>query len=247
MPEFRPIAISIIDFLGSFLPGCVWLLVIHEYGLMLSKHFATKSSLFAPILQVFDGSQTIGVTHYVVLAFLAGLLGFAVKSIAMPAAEWCSRPETWHHGGKEKRFPYKKQFEKRPYFMTIAESVKRRTGFALDSLPGYQPFSACKRILRESRSVLWEELEHSEAEARMLASLFLAIVASMLPVVASLSWQWILIWGVSSFTLGYSFRRAREREINYCYLNFLIAGRALGRPTPPGSEGSDHETPGSNE
>jgi len=218
--------------------------VIHEYGLMLSKHFAPKSSLFAPILQVFDSSQTIGASHYVALAFLAGLLGFAVKSIAMPAAEWCSRPETWHHGGKERRFPFKKKYEKKPYFIVIAESVKRRTGFTPDSLPGYQPFSTCKRILRESRSVLWEELEHSEAG--MLASLFLAIVASMWPVMASLSWQWILIWVVSSFTLGYSFLRAREREINYCYLNFLIAGCALDPPRAPGSEGPSLEIEQSN-
>jgi hypothetical protein len=239
-PEFRPIALSVVDFLGSFLPGCIWLVVIHEYDLMF--HRLGARSVFAPVLQILstdqvaDKTQTIGTFYYLALAGLAALLGFSVKPIAMRAAEWCSRPETWRHGGRDHRFPYKAEYQGKEYFRTIVEAVALRTGFSADVLPGqYQPFSACKRILRESRSALWEELEHAEAEARMLGSLFLAVAVSVVPVTSSLRWNWVLLWCVSTFCLGYGFRRARRREINYCYMNFLIASRAIDRVEPTGS------------
>ena len=38
-------------------------------------------------------------------------------------------------------------------------------------------------------------------------------------------WEWVLLWCVGTFSLGYGFRRARRREISYRYLSFgLQAG-----------------------
>ena len=236
-PEFRPIAISVVDFLGSFLPGCAWLLVFYEYDLMFRHHFAARNSFFAPLLLILSGSEllndrlAIGTAYYLVLVLLAALLGFGIKPIVMRTAEWWSRPETWLPGGREGRFPYTAAYkkDKSEVFKSITEAVQLRTGFPFDRLPGsYEPFSACKRILRQLSSVLWEELEHAEAEARMLGSLFLAALASIVPVMASVYWPWILTWGLGTLGLGYGFRKARKREADYCYLNFLIVMHAVG-------------------
>jgi hypothetical protein len=230
MPDFRPIAVSIVDFLGCFLPGCVWLVVIYGYDLMLRYHAGFQSSFFSPMLRILSGSDlmatpiSIEAAYYVVLILLAGLLGFAVKPIVMRTAEWCSRPESWFvKEGGQRRFPYRKKYVNQPYFNSIIEAVRQRTGCDPTKLPGsYEPFSACKRILKQSNSALWEESEHTEAEARMLGSVFLAVVLSVVPVIVCLPCRWLLVWSPITFWLGYGFRRSRQREIDYCYLNFLI-------------------------
>jgi hypothetical protein len=232
-PDFRPIALTIVDFLGSFLPGCVWLLVIYEYDLMFHRLFKAPT-IFGPMLHVLmrgdnaDAQPAPGTAYYFGLAMLAVVLGFAVKPIVMRSSEWFSRPETWRRGGEGHRFPYKGKFSDKAFFATIDESVFRMTGFSSDQIPGTsQPFSTCKRILRASRTPLWDEIEHAEAEARMIGSLFLAVVVSVVPVFLSFQWEWILLWGLAVAGLGSGFRRARERETRYCYMNFLIALRLV--------------------
>lgn len=207
----------------------------------VSAPFCCQEFLLCPLLQLLSGSEllrdslALSATYYLVLVLLVALLGFGIKPIVMRTAELCSRPETWVPAGKERQFPYNGGYKK-DVFKTITEAVQLRTGFPFDWLPGsYEPFSACKRILRQLNSVLWEELEHTEAEARMLGSLFLAALASIVPVMASVYWPWIFIWGLVAFVLGYGFRKVRKREADYCYLNFLIAIHppATGDDTPP--------------
>lgn len=227
-PQFRPIAVSIIDFMGSFLPGCAWLLVVYAYDRTFVAHLGAES-LFTVIQQVLygnSGGQPAGTAYYVLLLGIATLLGLAVKPIVMRAAEFWSSPESWYPGGEKTRFPYEQEYstEKKALHEHICKAIHLRTGFLPSELPGgYQPFSACKRILRENRSELAEESERLEAEARMHGSLFLAVLAAVLPVVLVARWEWTLLWAVCVVGFGYSFRRARKRECNYCYLNFVIA------------------------
>jgi len=56
----------------------------------------------------------------------------------------------------------------------------------------------------------------------MAGSLFLAALASICPVMATTYWLWIVIWALVTSALGYGFRKARKREVDYCYLNLLI-------------------------
>ena len=230
--EFRPIALTIVDFMGAFLPGCVWLLAISAYDWNF-VHRLGRPSIFAALQHFLSGGTTalVGTPYYFALAAFAAILGFAVKHIVMLAAEWCSRPETWYKSGKGDRFPYTNEYRLKPYFETICSLITSRTGVASKDLPvTYQPFSACKRILREMRSELADELEHAEAESRMLGSLFLAVLAFLLPVLLSTQWDRVMLWAVATVGLGYSFRKARRREINYCYLNFLIAAPDAAKP-----------------
>ncbi len=217
--------------MGSFLPGCVWVLVIHAYDRALVQSIGT-GSLFTAIQQVLSGDPrklTAGTPYHLLLLGLAVVFGYAIKPLVMRAAEWCSRPESWYREGRVFRFPYQSRYEAAAYFPRILAAVERQTGLAATELPGgHQPFSACKRILRQRGSELTEETEHAEAEARMLGSLFLANVAVLPPVLLFSQWAWVLPWSLTTVGLGYAFRRAREREIKYCYLNFIIAFNATG-------------------
>jgi hypothetical protein len=105
--------------------------------------------------------------------------------------------------------------------------------FKVEDLPRNPVFSACKRMVRVLRPELWEELEHIEAETRMLASLFVAaaasalvgLVAVLLAPGSATRWQSLLASLVAAVVLSIGFRISRRLEVEYVYLGYLIASR----------------------
>jgi hypothetical protein len=102
---------------------------------------------------------------------------------------------------------------------------------SVEDLPGNQPFSTAKRFLRQTAPALWEETERAEAEVRMIGALFLSawfnLILSMITVRfhfnAEAAWYWfIMSLGVLLF-LGEGYRYALEHEVEYMYINTLIA------------------------
>ena len=99
-----------------------------------------------------------------------------------------------------------------------------------------------QRLLRLVAPSLWEELEHREAEVRLLGSLFLASVFSgglavieilrelaIVHGVARAAIMWLVASIVLAILIGDGFGHLRRREVEYTYLHTLLAVNAKRR------------------
>jgi hypothetical protein len=208
-PELRPISVTIVDILGSLLPGVVWLVLLITLGELIGIHTNTwpPTHNFTPINVILDllgegrGAgvlQNRGVPFYIALTVGALLLGYSVKPVATRYAEMVTAGAEYllglRHGGRPfsyYRFPYHEKYADNPMYELIVGRVEEWLDVKAVAPPislanvrksrllATQPFSSCKRILKVLNESLWEETEYREAQVRMIGSLILATLLSI--------------------------------------------------------------------
>jgi hypothetical protein len=245
--DFRPIPITILDFLGVLLPGWVWLFLIYATYDYISTFQATPKGAWTRInaLQV-QGGLWLGP---LAIIFMALIIGYAIKPLAMRLAKQASKylfklsRKTKQFAAKEMVFPYDAYFSTKPYYDKTAAILQRVCDIqATADLPGKAPFSPAKRYLRLLSPMLWEESERMEAEVRMIGSLMLAsIYANLLSAMVVTTtvlrmhrlppleqWAWLIATIIASVVLCIGFNRARMHEVEYTYMNMLLAEGCRG-------------------
>lgn len=240
--KFRSLPLSLIDFFGVLIPGLAWLLLLDTTRAM----FTTSPQAITPLVvsarfgQLSSGSETW--FGSVSVLFVALVIGYIAKPRAMHLATRVpiqlmgtdSLPKT--DEPRDTPFPYRARHCGKAYFETVERLTKDLTGCAADELPGPQPFGVMKRLLRLIAPALWEELEHREAEVRLLGSLFLVSVFSSLLALAELGRElfyagepslqaagWLLTSSILALLAGDGFGHLRRREVEYTYLHTIVA------------------------
>jgi hypothetical protein len=223
-PEFRPISVSVISLLGVFLPGLVWtalsLVALDRMNLLRDSGAYLAAIGLRPDLQPWAF-----VAGYMTLSVVLGAL---LRPHAMRTAEQIARPLAFLNARRLGRpradfmFPYKYQQESTAIYPILCKRAEEIIGCPPDRLSRYEPFNTCKRVLRVVSPSLWEEVEYAEAESRMAAGLFLASILAVVLSIFPLT-RWVMITLPVAFLFGRGFRRYREREAKYGYLNFAVA------------------------
>jgi hypothetical protein len=240
--DFRPIPVTILDFLGVLLPGWVWLFLISATIDFIFTGGATPGSAWIRIGSI----QSQGGTWLGPLAaiFSALIVGYSLKPISMLIAQRLSKvffkfsSNTRTYAGRDMVFPFTAYFSSKTYYPKVNSILMRVCGIETETaLPGKAPFSPAKRYLRLLSPILWEESERMEAEVRMIGGFLLASVytnlLSCMVVLMSIAktqalphiseWLWIVITFVATFLLGIGFNRTRLHEVEYTYMNMLLA------------------------
>jgi hypothetical protein len=252
-PPLSPLRLSIVDFLGVFLPGAVWaILMITTLEVFGWTEFSSDSTPFSTARRLLGVSHappagpTFGLPFYTGLALFALLLGYLVKALSAKPAEWIAfhiaklrskklRTDCKASCAADYRFPFPAKYRAEPYFTSIEEIVNKRLGHDWTQLPGYQPFESCKRLLRVYAPALWEEAQQREAQVRFLVSLLLAALYSTALSILSLlisavrgrgtaeAFCWFSISALISVLLSTTLWTRRHREVEDVYLSTLIA------------------------
>ncbi|UCE06780.1 MAG: hypothetical protein JSW07_01685 [bacterium] len=249
--RFKSIPLTILDILGIFLPGSVWLvLLVTTFNLKFENTIGDGISPLASCKAIASFFQDLNSPLLATLVFIVVslLIGYTLRPIAMRLAEWFSRPfQKLHKSTKglklhELKFPYTVLFEKEPFYQNILDIIENVTNCNPDSLPRHQPFSAAKRFLRLISPSLWEESERREAEVRMMGAVLLAMIySSILSLIVLLlqyikviqfqditgTWIWFIVSIIAFVVLSMGFCRSRYSEVVNTYLNTLIAYNQL--------------------
>lgn len=271
-PELRPISITIVDFLGVFLPGTVWLVLFATFYHLILDNFTLE---YTPILEIknllakFSGYSSLS------LLLLSVIIGYLIKPSTTKIAEFfygvfpyigrnllynlfengvCFREWCRIVSLNDYKLPFKTYHQKFAYYNQIINLVNKQIisvnnkekntedkadnySTVLNCLPkkDTQPFSVCKRILREISPSLWEEAERREAEVRMLGSFFVATIFSLFCSLFSLIWNplshfksrhiwtWFLVSLLAALFLRWIFGKQKKQEVTQVYMNFLVA------------------------
>jgi hypothetical protein len=263
--DLSHVRLTLIDFMGVFLPGTVWTLLLVLLGGVLSA--STPLDPIVVIVSLFATlAPSMGVGFYVI-GFVATLIaGYVAKAFAIWPSERLIRWFDWRRArladknkdkdkdkDKEKelrfadyRFPYDAIHKEKLYYKEVEELAVSRLGIERQSISSGQIFSAGKRLLKLHAPAVWEEVEHREAEVRMLASLFLAsLFGFALPLLEGilqkdLNVAWAVSAFVASFLLCLAFRTRRRREVVSLYFA-VLAARVL---IPMTKEEALREVPG---
>jgi biotin transporter BioY len=247
--QFRPIPITILDFMAILIPGSIWLTLF-----IITSQFVTNGYSYiinSPLASLLEfsskrNSEVSWLPIILVFALVALLIGYSLKPIAMRSAETISALFFKMHKKYRKiplaklRFPFKEIYKETDCYKRTCAFIREGLKCSLDELPGHQPFSAAKRYLRLIAPSLWEESERMEAEVRMAGVLFLASLYSvgLSGIVLFLSWLgklqethwwnmwlWFILSVLAMCILAESFNRLRVREVGYTYVNALIAAK----------------------
>jgi hypothetical protein len=247
--QFRPIPITILDFMAILIPGSVWLtlFLITSQFITIGYSYIINSPLDS--LQNFSLKRDSEISWLpIILSFIlvALLIGYILKPIAMRSAEIISAIFFRINKKYQKiplaklRFPFKEIYEQTDCYKQTCTLIEEGLGCSPEVLPGHQPFSAAKRYLRLTAPSLWEESERMEAEVRMAGVLFLASLYSvgLSGIVIFVSWLgklqevhwwnmwlWFTLSVLAMFILAEGFNRLRVREVGYTYVNALIASK----------------------
>lgn len=95
-PTFTPIRLTIIDFLGVFLPGMVWTILFFTLREMVSPQWNIKPTdplkvaFFIATLPKELSGHEYGAPFYVGLALLSILIGYFNMALSTYPAEWIS-------------------------------------------------------------------------------------------------------------------------------------------------------------
>jgi hypothetical protein len=247
--KFRPLPLSIIDFFGVVVPGFLWLILLVTATDMIrgTARSATPATGWRHDSHAVQASgEWLGP---LVLIFLSFVIGYAAKPRAMALATRLgtvlirnSDRRFRELGVREVRFPFRQLHEGSEYYKAILKLATLATECDVRELPGPQPFTVAKQLLRLTAPALWEELEHREAEIRLLGVTFLAAVFSIGLSAAEIIRQVAfygrvtdepLLWFIASLAaavfLGYGFGYLRIREVDHAYINALIAVNARKR------------------
>lgn len=243
--KFRSLPLSLIDFFGVLIPGLAWLILLDTARaiLTLSSEAVTPLAAATRLAQlVSQGDPWLRTISIFLIAFV---LGNVAKPRAMHlATHWPVRllptdsdPSTDKNA--DKIFPFHGRHCDKPYFVAIERLTYDITGCSFADLPGPQPFGVMKRLLRLIAPPLWEELEHREAEVRLLGSVFLAAVFSAFLSVIEIGREaivdrqvsvqaagWFLVSVAVALLAGDGFGHLRRREVEFVYLHTLVAVNA---------------------
>ncbi len=250
-PRFRPIPLTIVDFLAILLPGFVWLVLIVTMTQMFfpeelfneGDNMLSPLNSFSAIVSYYDELKSPWIVVLIVI-IASMLIGYALKPIAMRCAGWLARPMFIFHkktrglSFKELKHPYNRLHENEPYYQEVIKLLKTAIGCSLNSLPGDVPFGGAKRYLRFTAPTLWEESERREAEVRMIGALLLAAAFSWLLSLVTIvlqyvdvfpctsemgTWVWLGLSTLAAFVLAEGFNYTRVREVETTYINILVA------------------------
>lgn len=242
---FRPIPLTLLDFLGVLLPGCAWLLLFSAIIELIRVRSTGPEAAWKGVEDILNK----GGGWPLILIFLSLIIGYSLKPISMWSAERLTKTlfklsrNTRRYHSRDMVFPFKVFFYKNPYYPKVTSILTRLCGVDFsEGKPGKNsPFNAAKRYLRLISPTLWEESERMEAQVRMIGGLFLVgfcafflsalvIGYNMFSITFSIKrWPTIeeIFFLVSSFVatlvLGIGFNRSRIREVEYTYLNMLLA------------------------
>lgn len=243
--KFRPVPLSIIDFLGVIVPGFVWLLLLATAvtAFTAGRNVVTPRSAWLEIAQVSNVKPSWFGPVAVVIGSL--VVGYVVKPKAMRMASAISsflyplHAKLKRHPRKSLMYPYCVIHESEQFYLELIAILDKVLGFHVASLPGNQPFTFAKRLLRLVAPPLWEECEHMEAEVRLTGSLFLAsafsTALSIIEIVRELFRfhginanviAWLLISLLLAVLVGDGFNYMRLREVEYTYTHALLAIKA---------------------
>ena len=265
---FRPIPLTILDFLAALLPGFIWLVLVSTTWALFACPSGPSAWPTAPtpllgwdglVAEVKNVGDTLGIFSIVIASLI---IGYPIKAISMALAAILSRPlaallrEVRPGLTKRWEFPFT-EFYSKTLMDTLSTLVIRRAGMRPKYLPRRQPFSTAKRYLRMAAPELWEESEQMEGEVRMVGALFLAslycfsleLVLVLTSVLGDMTWRprgavlWCVFALIATVILGYAYHKLRYREVSYTYLNALLTDRR--QVAIPGSrkEKRGHDSP----
>ena len=237
---YRPLSLTIVDFLGTLLPGVIWLaLVSTAVNLASGSNPASSTTPMTAVSKAFLIFNDGGAVHLMGLLVLAFVCGMLPRTVAMSWTEFLARGIPLILLGKRSSysqlvFPYNGLFNSTPLFREVESIIKLHSNLDVKELPGNGAFSYCKRFLKVTSLELCEESERREAEVRMTGSLILASIVSVLLSLAALleglNFVEFLRWSGISVGLGLlfvsAFRRKRMKEVEYVYLNTVVASAA---------------------
>jgi|GEM_PF-3389428 len=237
--KFRPIPITIMDFLGVLVPGFLWSILLLKTYYALSEPSARVSGISEVWARINSLAQMERGWLGPLTAIFASLVaGYSLKPLAMPASGILCRPVFFLLSSVRQRkvhwwkmsFPFRDYFEHQEYYPRVIKILAEATGFQrVDKLPGTVPYAAAKRYLHATLPALWEESERMEAEVRMSGTLFLAAAYSVLLHSVLYAWGYpkgmlcAILSGLAALALAFGFCILRLREVGYTYLNLLLA------------------------
>lgn len=243
--KFRPLPLSILDLFAIFLPGIIWLTLIVTTIQLCYKLTVTPLNSLQAIISFVNNLNSVTFSYFSII-LVSLLIGYIFKPLAMRSAQWFSRylfkthKKTKQFKLRDLKFPFTQLLKKEPYYNTVLEIVKEKTGCSPESLPANQAFTAAKRYLRLIAPSLWEECERMEAEVRMSGTILIAAVySSILSLIAVIMhyfnvvqyktqaevWIWFILSILISIVLAEGFNNLRYREVIYTYMNTLITYR----------------------
>ncbi|WP_133513024.1 hypothetical protein [Candidatus Thiosymbion oneisti] len=188
-----------------------------------------------------DGGTWLGP---LAIVFAALVIGYSLKPLSMQIAQQLSKyafkipRRTRSFEIRDMVFPFDAFFSSKEYHSKVTSLMTRLLSLdPVSDLPGKVPFSSSKRYLRLLSPMLWEESERMEAEVRMIGGLFLASVyASVLSLTVVVSdalrfrdvpsletCVWLFTVFFVTLVLGIGFNRNRLHEVEYTYMNVLLA------------------------
>ncbi len=196
--NFTPIKLTIVDFLGVFIPGSVWVVLFWTFSHLITAN-SNPNSCPNPLNTAIEflslSDAKYGFKLYLVLGLAAIILGYLNMSLSTQWTDFLARPYLWNLKDKNKYkdavFPYNEEFLDKPYlddifyYLSIQLNTKNNLNIEyfrdkILDLPTYQPFETCKKILKLHAPTLWEEVQYREAQVRLLSSLFLASIFNFL-------------------------------------------------------------------
>lgn len=241
--ELRSLNLTVRDVLGVFTPGCLWVYIICTAYLSVDPSALHSAHVLGPT-QI--GPLSVGravllaATHYsgVAVITLLGVAALTLGIIFKQGAPTLASRLTRVGFGAVGQFPYTAELEATPDLkQRIDRIIEGHYAMPVLRLPGRPRFSAAKRLLFLRNKSLWEEVERIEAEIRMLAQVFfvsvVAVGVGVINVVrflisgpAGVVTPWVL-WTLTFLSLvvvtGRAFVHSRKREVDYTYLNLLLA------------------------
>ena len=85
-PELRPISITIVDFLGVFLPGTVWLVLLATFCHFILENFKPE---ITPIWEIKNLLKSFPSYSSILLLLFSIIIGYLIKPVSTPVAEFC--------------------------------------------------------------------------------------------------------------------------------------------------------------
>jgi hypothetical protein len=270
--KFRPIPITILDFLAILLPGFVWLLLIHAtLQVFLFLRDSTNVSPVSAWESIVSSPKLFDPLLATVSILIVSLIvGYSIKPIAMATAgfltQWSFKFQDRNGlSVREMQFPFNEYFKREQidddlkYYDEVVKLLRKKVGCSPEHLYGHQPFGAAKRYLRLVAPTLWEESERMEAEVRMTGAMFLASFYSFILSLCVLFIQifgmlrgaskliticWFILSAITTVILAVGFTRLRIREVGYTYVNALIVSGcgALSKARVEDAGNSDEES-----
>lgn len=247
--RFRPIPVTILDFLAVLLPGFVWLILLYVTAQFLingDSEFVDSPVSLLNNLTLSKESEASSLPIVVCILVASLIIGYSLKPVAMRIAEMFTIYLFKLHKDyrkvplKKLKYPFREIYQDTENYKQVCNFINEHFSSSLEELKGHQTFSVAKRYLKLIAPSLWEECERMEAEVRMTGVLFLAafysfilsaiiLIAKLFGTLQNSPFGNILIWfvvsGFMSLILAEGFNRQRMREVGYTYLNALVAAK----------------------